>query len=92
MRKSEQKKRAETFAAMHEGNELLVLPNAWDAVSACVLVEAGFAAVATTSGGCAFALGYRDGENGQVREVLDNLVREALAEADGLRPLGAWYS
>ena len=32
------------------------------------------------------------GPFGQVREVLDNLVGEALAEADGLRPLGAWYS
>ena len=79
MRKSEQKKRAETFAAMHEGNELLVLPNAWDAISACVLVEAGFAAVATTSGGCAFALGYRDGENISLREMAGAVRRIANA-------------
>lgn len=79
MRKSEQKKRAEIFAAMHEGDELIVLPNAWDAISACVLVEAGFAAVATTSGGCAFALGYRDGENISLREMAGAVRRIANA-------------
>jgi len=62
MSDTEQKKRAQAFAAMHEGEDILVLPNAWDVISACVLVDAGFAAVATTSGGCAFALGYCDGE------------------------------
>ena len=62
MTDTEQKNRARAFAAMHEGDDILVLPNAWDAISACVLVDAGFAAVATTSGGCAFALGYCDGE------------------------------
>jgi 2-methylisocitrate lyase-like PEP mutase family enzyme len=62
MRKTEQKRRAERFAAMHRGDRILVLPNAWDVISACVLVDAGFQAVATTSGGCAFALGYCDGE------------------------------
>ena len=51
MRKSEQRKRAEAFVAMHRGSDILVLPNAWDAISACVLVDAGFDAVATTSGG-----------------------------------------
>ena len=78
MRKSEQKKRAQAFAAMHEGDDILVLPNAWDAISACVLVDAGFPAVATTSGGCAFALGYCDGEKipmrkmaGAVRNIAD---------------------
>jgi 2-methylisocitrate lyase-like PEP mutase family enzyme len=69
MNESEQKKRAQAFAAMHEGDDILVLPNAWDAISACVLVDAGFAAVATTSGGCAFALGYCDGEKTPLREM-----------------------
>jgi 2-methylisocitrate lyase-like PEP mutase family enzyme len=48
---------------MHRGDDILVLPNAWDVASARVLVDAGFAAIATTSGGCAFSLGYRDGEH-----------------------------
>ena len=43
---------------MHEGSEILVLPNAWDVASACVLVDEGFEAVATTSGGCDFSLGF----------------------------------
>ena len=69
MNELEQKKRAQAFAAMHEGDDILVLPNAWDAISACVLVDAGFSAVATTSGGCAFALGYCDGEKIPLRDM-----------------------
>ena len=69
MRKTEQKRRAERFIAMHREPGILVLPNAWDVISACFLVEAGFSAVATTSGGCAFALGYPDGERIPRREM-----------------------
>src|SRR5271169_2340572 len=38
-----------------------LLPNAWDPMSARVLVAAGFDALATTSGGVAWALRYADG-------------------------------
>lgn len=38
-----------------------VLPNAWDAGSARILAEAGFAAIATTSAGISFAAGRPDG-------------------------------
>ncbi|WP_276611636.1 isocitrate lyase/PEP mutase family protein [Cryptosporangium phraense] len=41
---------------------VLVLPNAWDAASAAVIAQAGAPAVATTSAGLAWSLGYRDGE------------------------------
>lgn len=57
-----QLEKAEKFAQMHRQG-ILLLPNAWDVASACVLVDTGFDAVATTSGGCAFSLGYCDGEN-----------------------------
>ena len=60
MDKTEQINRAERLAAMHKGDDVLVLPNAWDMASARVLVDAGFEAIATTSGGCAFSLGYCD--------------------------------
>lgn len=50
--------KAMKLAAMHQGDDVLVLPNAWDVASARVLVDAGFDAIATTSGGCAFSLGY----------------------------------
>ena len=53
---------AEHLNELHQGEDILVLPNAWDVVSARVLVDAGFEAIATTSGGCAFSLGFCDGE------------------------------
>ena len=52
--------------------EILVLPNAWDAMSARVFESCGFRAVATTSAGIAYALGYPDGER---------LTRDEMAEA-----------
>ena len=55
--------KAEKFLNLHQSNGILVLPNAFDVVSACLMADVGFDAVATTSGGCAFSLGYRDGEN-----------------------------
>jgi len=62
MDRAEQIRRAEAFQAMHRGPGILVLPNPWDVISAHIMVEAGFGALATTSGGCAHSLGYPDGE------------------------------
>jgi 2-methylisocitrate lyase-like PEP mutase family enzyme len=56
-----QKKRAEAFRALHEG-EPFVIPNPWDLGSAKTLASLGFKALATTSGGMAFTLGKQDGE------------------------------
>jgi 2-methylisocitrate lyase-like PEP mutase family enzyme len=47
---------------MHEGPRLLLLPNAWDVVSAKIYEVEGFRAVGTTSAGIAAALGFADGE------------------------------
>lgn len=67
--------RADAFRRMHqrEGGSLLVLPNAWDAMSARVIEEAGARAIATTSAGVAWALGRRDGE-GLTRDQMINAV------------------
>lgn len=54
---------------------MLVLPNAWDAGSARIFVEAGFAALATTSAGIAFSLGYPDGERITRDEMLAAVER-----------------
>ncbi|MET8247004.1 isocitrate lyase/phosphoenolpyruvate mutase family protein [Streptomyces sp. NPDC005202] len=54
--------RALAFRALHVPGRPVVLPNAWDAVNARVVEEAGAAAVATTSGGLAWALGAADGD------------------------------
>ena len=47
---------------MHVAGDPLVLPNAWDVMSACVTVAAGARAIATTSAGVAWSLGHSDGE------------------------------
>ena len=49
------------FRKLHEAG-CLVLPNPWDVGSARYLQGLGFKALATTSAGAAFALGYADGE------------------------------
>ena len=54
--------KATAFRKLHEGPEILMLPNAWDVGSAVVLAREGFPAIATTSAGIAFAQGYPDGE------------------------------
>jgi 2-methylisocitrate lyase-like PEP mutase family enzyme len=53
---------AELFRALHHGGTPLVLPNAWDPVSARLVAAAGFPAVATSSGAVARVLGYDDGQ------------------------------
>jgi 2-methylisocitrate lyase-like PEP mutase family enzyme len=57
-----QKSKAELLRKLHTGPDVLVLPNAWDAVSARVIESEGFTVVATSSSGCAAVLGYADGQ------------------------------
>src|SRR6266853_3606431 len=81
MNPSEQANKAELFRAMHSGPPLLVLPNAWDTITARIIVAAGFPAIATTSGGVAWALGYADGEAAPWDEVVAATARIARAVA-----------
>jgi 2-methylisocitrate lyase-like PEP mutase family enzyme/predicted thioesterase len=76
---SVQKKKAEQFLGMHEGREILLLPNVWDVGSARMIEESGFGAVATTSAGIAFSLGYPDGQKISRDEMLDAVARIARA-------------
>ncbi|HTY84751.1 MAG TPA: isocitrate lyase/phosphoenolpyruvate mutase family protein [Silvibacterium sp.] len=55
---------------MHSGNSILLLPNVWDAASARIVEESGFPAIATTSAGIAFSLGYPDGQKIRREEML----------------------
>ena len=57
-----QKDRAELFRQLHQGPEVLVLPNAWDAASAAVVADAGARAVATSSAAVAWTFGQADGD------------------------------
>ena len=53
--------KAEAFRDLHREG-CFVIPNPWDAGSARLLAELGFAALATSSGAAAGVLGRRDGE------------------------------
>ena len=66
---------AQSFRKMHDGSSVLLLPNAWDAGSAGLFAQRGFAAIATTSGGMAWSLGYQDGEQVPLPEVLAAVAR-----------------
>ncbi len=57
-----QTNKAIQFREFHHGPGVLILPNAWDVASARVFEDAGFPAIATTSAGIAFSLGYPDGQ------------------------------
>lgn len=72
---------AERFRELHRGPALLLLPNAWDALSARIFGAAGFAAVATTSGGVSWALGFADGEAAPWSEVVAATARIVRAVA-----------
>jgi len=67
--------KAEVLRRLHVEGPMLVLPNAWDAGSARVFVDAGFSALATTSAGIAFSLGYMDGERISRDEMLSAVAR-----------------
>ena len=68
---------AEQLRSLHKGPEPLVLPNAWDAASAVLVAEAGFAAIATTSAGVAWMLGRPDGQVVTRDEMLGAVARMA---------------
>lgn len=65
-----QRARAAKLRELHQGPKTLVLPNAWDCVSARLFEQAGFPALATTSGGVAAVLGYPDGQRISASEML----------------------
>lgn len=75
----EQKAKANAFRMLHRGGKILVLPNAWDVASARIIEEAEFPAIATTSAGIAFSLGYPDGQKISREEMLARVARIARA-------------
>ena len=77
MNRDTQRAKAEAFRAMHDRSRILVLPNAWDAMSARVIEETGARAIATTSAGVAFSVGYPDGEAIPRDEMIAAIARIA---------------
>lgn len=76
-----QSEKAHAFKSLHEGNELFVIPNPWDAGSAKLLAAMGFMALTTTSAGLAFGLGRPDGRR---RVSRDETIANAALVADAV--------
>jgi 2-methylisocitrate lyase-like PEP mutase family enzyme len=74
-----QKQNALAFRQMHRGPKILLLPNVWDVASARIVEQAGFSAIATSSAGVAFSLGYPDGQKISREEMLARVGRIAKA-------------
>ncbi|QGZ65181.1 isocitrate lyase/PEP mutase family protein [Paraburkholderia acidisoli] len=68
---------ASAFRQLHHNATPLRLPNAWDAGSARLIEAQGAPAIATTSAGFAWALGYPDGRVLPVEEVVASVRRIA---------------
>jgi 2-methylisocitrate lyase-like PEP mutase family enzyme len=68
---------ASTFRQLHDHSTPLLLPNAWDAGSARLIEAQGASAIATTSAGFAWALGYPDGRILPFDEVVASVRRIA---------------
>lgn len=77
----DQSQSAEAFRQLHVPGTPLVVANAWDAASAAAFQAAGFAAIATTSGGVAWANGVPDGNRISAETLLGG-VEQILAAVE----------
>jgi 2-methylisocitrate lyase-like PEP mutase family enzyme len=80
MDRTELNRKADVLRSLHDRTRILVLPNAWDAVGARIFEDAGFPAIATTSAGIAWVLGYPDGERigrDEMAEMVGRICRAA---------------
>jgi len=75
----QQARKAEQLRKLHQGPRILILPNAWDVISARIVEDVGFPAIATTSAGVAAVLGYPDGQRVPRGEMLEFVARIARA-------------
>src|SRR5579871_4672870 len=73
------RQKANTLRELHHGAKALLLPNVWDVAGARIIEEAGFGAIATTSAGVAFSLGYPDGQKITREEMVARVGRIARA-------------
>jgi 2-methylisocitrate lyase-like PEP mutase family enzyme len=71
------REKAGSLLQLHQG--FLVLPNCWDVASARVIARAGAQAIATSSAGVAYVLGYPDGQKISRAEMIDMVRRVAAA-------------
>lgn len=74
--------RATTLLQLHHTGTTLVLPNVWDAWSATVVAEAGFAALSVGSHPLADSRGQGDNEDMTLDDALDGVRRICAAVPD----------
>jgi len=74
-----QRDHAAALLALHRAADGFVIPNAWDAGSARILEQVGFAAIATTSAGIAWSLGVPDGGHVDRDTMLEHVGRIVAA-------------
>ncbi len=72
---SDQRAKAELLRRLHRRGEPLVLVNVWDAVSARIVEELEFPAIATTSAGISWLEGFADGERIPRERMLRGVAR-----------------
>jgi 2-methylisocitrate lyase-like PEP mutase family enzyme len=72
--------KAKAFQALHQREGAFIIPNPYDIGTARLLAHLGFEALATTSAGCAFALGQQDYT--LTREQVLAHVAEIVAASD----------
>ena len=75
MQRALQQQYAERFRQLHNHEQPLTLVNAWDAASARVIEACGAPAIATTSAAMAWSLGYADGEQMPVVDLVRSCER-----------------
>ena len=69
--------KAAVLRNLHQGPDVLLLPNAWDVASARLVTLAGFPAVATPSGAISQALGHDDNDSMPVEDAFGVIARIA---------------
>jgi 2-methylisocitrate lyase-like PEP mutase family enzyme len=79
---TEQQRKYHAFKALHGADRAFVMPNVWDAGSTRLLASLGFAALATTSAGYAFAKGKRDSFAALGRDEILGNAAEILAATE----------
>ena len=80
--RSPQAHKGTVFRDLHTSDDIFVMPNGWNAGSACMLEAAGFPAIGTTSAGIAFCLGLPDYEGALSRDAALEETRRIASAVD----------
>ncbi|MGB8436442.1 MAG: isocitrate lyase/phosphoenolpyruvate mutase family protein, partial [Burkholderiales bacterium] len=79
MSKDVQRRKAERLLELHQGPQVFVVGSVWDVPSARIFEQAGFTALATSSAGVAYTVGYPDGEKLPAVKMIAAVGRIAAA-------------